>query len=119
MNNNIVYIVIFLISVFISSVSQIMLKKSANKTYKNKLQEYLNFVVIVAYGLFFASSLLTVLAYKYVPLSLGPILEASGYIWVTILGYVFLKEKVTTKKKIGIMFILLGIVVFNIGGMLK
>ena len=119
MNNSIVYIIIFLISVFISSISQIMLKKSANETHKSKLGEYLNPIVIIAYGLFFSSSLLTVLAYKYVPLSLGPILEASGYIWVTLLGYFFLKEKVTSKKKWGVFLILLGIVIFNMGGILK
>ena len=33
-------------------------------------------------------------AYKYVPLSLGPMLEACGYIFVTVLGVCILKEKV-------------------------
>lgn len=118
MSNSFVYIVIFLLSVFIASVSQIMLKKSANRTYENKLREYLNIPVIMAYGFFFASSLLTVLAYKYVPLSLGPILEATGYIWVAFLGCFFLKEKINFRKLVGIFLILLGIFIFNIGGML-
>ena len=67
MKVNLIYVIIFLASVFVSSVSQIILKKSANKTYENKLQEYMNVPVILAYGLFFGSSLLTVLAYKGVP----------------------------------------------------
>jgi len=108
------YILLFLGAVFISSVSQIMLKKSANKSYDNKLKEYMNPWVIIAYGLFFSATLVTVIAYKYVPLSLGPILESSGYFFVTILGMIFLKEKVGKKKAIGLLVILLGIVIFNL-----
>ena len=75
------YIVLFLFSVFISSVSQILLKSSAKQQYEKSWKDYLNWKVIVAYGIFFISSLLTVFAYRYVPLSMGPILEASGYLY--------------------------------------
>lgn len=108
-----VYIAVFLFSVFISSVSQIILKSSANKRYEHWLKEYLNVKVIIAYGLFFVSSLLTVLAYKYVPLSMGSILEGSGYIFVTALGYFILEEKISRKKMLGLVVIVLGIVIFN------
>ena len=108
------YIILFLGAVFISSVSQIMLKKSANKTYESKLAEYMNPWVIIAYGLFFGATLVTVIAYKYVPLSLGPILESSGYFFVTILGMIFLKEKVGKKKALGLLIILVGIIIFNL-----
>ena len=106
-----IYFAIFVGSVFISSCSQILLKKSAEKEYENHLQEYLNPQVITAYGIFFISSLVTVLAYRGVPLSMGPLLEATGYVWVAILGRIFLKEKVGTKKKIGLVLILIGIVI--------
>lgn len=108
------YILIFLLSVFISSISQILLKKSANKVYDNKIKEYLNPRVIIAYSMFFLSSLITVLAYRVVPLSLGGILESTGYIYVTILGYIFLHEKVGKRKLLGLIIILLGIFLFNI-----
>lgn len=114
-NELIIYVLIFLMSVFISSASQIVLKKSANKIYETKLQEYLNLPVIIAYAMFFASSLLTILAYKAVPLSMGPILEATGYIWVSILGLVFLKEKIRKEKILGMAIIVFGIIVFNLG----
>lgn len=113
-NTKLTYIIIFLVSVFISSVSQIMLKKSTEKIYKSKLNEYLNFKVIFAYGLFFLSSLLTVLAYKNVPLSMGPILEATGYIYVSVLGFFLLKEKIGIKKGVGMGIIVIGIIIFNI-----
>lgn len=107
------YIFLFVFSVFISSVSQTILKTSAEKKYDNRLQEYLNPKVIIAYGIFFSSSLITVVAYKYVPLSLGPILESCGYIFITLLGYFILHEKVGKKKLIGLIVILMGISIFN------
>lgn len=110
------FALLFLLSVFVASVSQIILKKSASKQYASKIREYLNVPVISAYALFFMSSLLTVLAYKKIPLSLGPILETSGYIWVAILGAIFLKEKLNKKKILGMVIIVLGIVIFNLGG---
>lgn len=104
---------VFLISVLISSISQVMLKKAADKTYKSPLWEYCNLLVIGAYGMFFCSVILTMLALKYIPLSMSPILESSGYIFVSVLGYFFLKEKFRRKKLMGFFLILCGIVVFS------
>lgn len=108
------YIILFIVSVFISSVSQTMLKHSADKKYGNPIKEYFNPIVITAYAFFFGSTVMTTLAYKYVPLSLGPVIEASGYFFVAILGYFFLKEKFTKKKIIGLIVILVGITIFNL-----
>lgn len=105
------YIALFLFSVFISSVSQILLKSSAKQQYEKSWKDYLNWKVIVAYGIFFLSSLLTVFAYRYVPLSMGPILEASGYLFVAVLGYFILKERIGKRKWLGLSLILVGIVV--------
>ena len=109
-----IYIMLFIGSVFISSASQILLKRSADVKYESKIQEYLNPRVIIAYGIFFSASLITIIAYRGVPLSLGPVLEASGYVFVTILGRIFLHEKVSRRKLLGLFLILVGIVVFNI-----
>ena len=57
-----VSVCVLLFSVFISSVSQILLKKAANRTYETPLKEYLNPLVVGAYGLFFCSVILTMLA---------------------------------------------------------
>lgn len=114
MQNKYLYIILFLISVFISSVSQIILKKSANKNYENALKEYFNVLVIIAYSLFILSSFMTIFAYRVVPLSMGPVLETSGYIWVSLLGMVFLKERIKKKKAIGLIVIIVGILIFNI-----
>lgn len=104
---------VLLCSVLISSISQIMLKIAANKSYKNQLAEYLNPLVIVSYGMFFVSTILTMLALRYVPLSLSPILESSSYIFVTIMGYFLLKERFSKRKLIGLALIFLGIMIFS------
>ena len=105
---------LLLLSVFISSVSQIILKKSADKTYESTLKEYMNPMVIGAYGLFFCSVILTMLALKHVPLSMSPILESTGYIFVSVMGYIFLKERFSRRKLMGFALILAGIVIFNL-----
>lgn len=109
MDNYALFILIFIASVFISSVSQVLLKKSANKEYASLKEEYLNPRVIVAYFLFFATTLVTVLAYRFVPLSLGPVLESLGYVFVGILGYAILKEKLSLKGIIGMLLIIVGV----------
>ena len=111
-NNMLPYIIIFLVSVLVSAFSQIILKKSAEIEYKDVLHEYLNPRVIIAYSMFVVSTLLTLYAYKGIPLSLGPLLEAVGYIYIPVLSYIFLKEKLTPKKMIGSIFIIGGILIY-------
>ena len=111
-----IFMLIFVGSVLISSLSQVLLKKSANRSYSSIWKEYLNPSVIIAYGMFFASTLLTVFAYKNVPLSFGPVLESAGYVFVAILSYLFLKEKLKKKQMIGMVLILLGIAIVSLGG---
>lgn len=108
------YSLILVLGVFISTVSQILLKKSANKKYGSILKEYMNPTVIGAYAIFFAATFLSIYAYKVVPLSMGPILESSGYFFITILSLVFIHEKPNRKKIIALLIIVLGIVVYSI-----
>ena len=106
---------IYLVGVFISSVSQVMLKKSSQRRYKSTLAEYLNPLVITAYTLFFLATLLTIYSYKVIPISLGPILEATSYLYVTIFGVAIFKEKITAKKAFALALIIGGIVVYSFG----
>ncbi len=112
MSKLVIYSCIMILSTLISSVSQVMLKKSAQKTYSSKLAEYLNPFVITAYSLFFGCTLITMYALKVVPLSMAPLLEATGYIFVAALSYIFFKEKLTKKQIIGMVLILSGIVIY-------
>ncbi len=111
------YVLLMLVSVFISAVSQIILKTAANRTYDSTLKEYLNFRVIFSYGLFFLSTILTMIALRVVPLSMQPILESTSYIYVSVMGYFLLKERFSRRKLLGLALILLGIFVYSIHGL--
>ena len=110
------YAVLILIGTFISSVAQVMLKKAARRQYASFWQEYLNPRVIIAYVIFFGASLLAVFAYRAVPLSMGPILESTGYIYVTVFGVVIFHEKLSPRKLAALGLILGGIVVYSLLG---
>lgn len=104
--------IILFLSVFISAISQILLKKSALKKWKNPLREYLNLYVITAYTIFFTAVFLDLLALRKVNLSLVPVAEASSYIFVIILSRIFLKEKLSKLKTLAILLIMTGIIIF-------
>ena len=82
------YVCLLILAVLVSSISQIILKKSASKTYSSILKEYLN--------------------------KNEPIIESLGYIFVMILSNRILGEKITKKKIVGNGLILLGILVYYI-----
>ena len=107
-------VIVMLVSVFISAVSQILLKKAANCRYSSWIREYLNLRAIAAYGMFFVSTILTMLALKYVPLSMQPILESTSYIYISVMGYFLLKERFSRKKILGLGLILLGIFIYAV-----
>lgn len=109
------YVFLFLISVLISSISQVILKTSANEEHDNKLKEILNVKVFFAYGLFFAATLLTILAYRKVPLSMGAVLETTGYVYIAFFGRFILKEKMNKYKIFGNLLVIIGIIVFSLG----
>ncbi|RDB58957.1 multidrug ABC transporter [Gordonibacter sp. 28C] len=109
------YSCVLLLGVFISSISQVMLKKAALKEYDSPIKEYLNPLVVFAYVLFVGTTFLSILAYRGIPLSMGPILEATSYIYVTVFGVTIFKEKMTKKKLVALGLILAGICVYSFG----
>ena len=72
--------------------------------------------VILAYALFVGTTLLSVLAYRGLPLSLGPVLEATSYLYVTFFGVAIFHEKMNRKKLLALALILAGIVVSAAAG---
>ena len=83
---------------------------------ESRIKEYLNSLVISAYAIFFLATLCSIYAYKVVPLSMGPILEATSYIYVTIFGVVIFKEKLSARKLIALGLIIAGIAFYSFLG---
>ncbi len=107
------YTGLYILSVLIAACSQILLKTAADRTYPSKVREYLNVPVITGYGLMGLSLLMTMIAYRGVPLSFGPVLEALGYVFVAVLGWLFLKERLTARKAAGMALIIAGILLIQ------
>ena len=106
------YVLLYLGSTFLASVSQVLLKKAALREHKSLLAEYTDWRVILGYGLFVGCTLLTMLAYKGVPLNVGPVLEATGYLYVTVFGVTIFHEKMNPKKVLALALILAGIAIY-------
>ena len=110
-----IYYLIVLIGVFACSTSQLLLKKSASVEHESRLNEILNWRVILSYGVMFITLITNIYAMNHgVMLKDMPILEATGYIFVAILSYFFLKERMNKTYICSLFLILIGIFVFYI-----
>lgn len=107
------YALVLLLGVFLSSISQVLLKKAALRHYSSRIKEYLNPLVITAYTIFVLTTFLSIYAYKGIPLSMGPVLESTSYIYVTVFGVTIFKEKLNTRKILALILIVSGIVVYS------
>ena len=116
MNRTLLYSGIILFGTLISAVSQVMLKKSAMQTHGSLMKEYANPLVIGAYVLFVLATLCSVIAYRGIPLSLGAVLEASSYIYVTWFGVTLFHETISRRKAAALALIIIGIVIYSVFG---
>jgi drug/metabolite transporter (DMT)-like permease len=107
--DELIYIGIFLACVFVSSCSQILLKIAADKGYKG-LRAYFNMRVIAGYSIFLLVSFTIVFLYRYVELSTGVLLDASSYIFIPLLSFFMLGERLSKKKIIGLLFVISGLI---------
>ena len=103
---------LLVLSVVVASLSQILLKKSAKKTYASVIREYLNPLVIIGYGMMVLSTILTVGGYAGLEYKNGAVVESLGFVLVMLLSRLFFAEKITKKKLLGNILILFGIFVF-------
>ena len=104
------YMALGVFSVFVASLSQTL----PGREHRDLLHEYVNPGVIGGYALLALSMLLTMFAYKKLPLSMTPAFECFSYIFVTIFGVTVFHEKVTKKKLAALGLIVAGILVFTI-----
>lgn len=116
MTNMAPYILLYLFNVFLAAISQVMLKKAALQHYSSVIKEYFNPLVIGAYGVFFITTILNLVALRVLPVSMGPVLEATSYLYITFFGVRFFGEKVTKRQLFALIIIILGIFVFSFLG---
>lgn len=107
------YYLFVIVGIFACSLSQLLLKRSANKEHSSRIYEMLNPLVIMAYGIFFCSLMINIWAMRHgVQLKEIALLESLGYIFVPLLSAVLLKEHVSRRMGWGILCIIVGIIIF-------
>lgn len=104
----------FILAVIIASFAQVFLKIGAQKKNGTFFRQYINIQVLFGYILMLCSMILNLIAYREIPLKLGPILDSLGFIFIPFLSYYILNEKFTVKKIVGFLIITTGIVIFNL-----
>lgn len=108
------YILLYIFGIILANYSQILLKKATLANYDTKWKEYVNRYVIIGYSLFVINAGLNIIALKGVPLKQAPVLESLSYLIILVFGWYFLGEKITKRKVIGNIIIILGVVVYCI-----
>lgn len=101
-------------AVIIASTSQVLLKKKASDAPKSFWKKFLNGPVILSYLLLFTSMVLNSLALREMDMAVLPCITATSFLWIMVLSALFLGEKPTRNKVIGICMILLGVVVSHL-----
>lgn len=114
MNKTLFGVLVMLFGVFISAISQVLLKKSALQKHESRIKEYLNPYVIGAYSLFVIATICTMLAYRGISIAWASVLECTSYFYITYFGITIFHEKMNTKKYIALGCILCGILVFSL-----
>lgn len=109
------YYLIAIFSGVLSSFSQILLKKSAQKEKDSAIKEYLNLYVIGGYAITALCMVLTIIAFKGMPFKYGAVLESLTYLYIMVLSRIFIGEKLTKKKVIGNLIIVTGVIIFSLG----
>ncbi len=106
-------VLMFIIGVILASISQILLKISANKHRGSDTfsSQYINLWVISAYTIFFLTTIISVIALRWLTVSIAAILETLAQIFVPVLSFFLLKEPISLRKGIGITVIVVGMVI--------
>lgn len=106
-----IYYVILLIMTLIGSIASLFLKKASGS--ESFLKMLLNINLYLGGGLYVLSAVLNIYVLRYLDYSVVLPLTAITYIWTMILSYLILKEKITVKKVLGTMLIIVGAIMIS------
>ena len=108
-----IYYLIVVGGVLACSASQLLLKKSATQEGRTGIRMMLNWQVAMSYSIMLVTLISNIYCMKNgVLLKDMPILESTGYVFVPLLSFLFLKENIKINNVISILLILIGIFIF-------
>ena len=107
------YIALVIFSVFAAACAQMLLKQGARQGYATFLRQYLNVWVMSGYAIMGGAMLLNIFCLsRGVMVKEVSIIESLSYLFVPILSLIFFKEKITLRKILAIVLIMVGIAIF-------
>ena len=109
-------VAIFIAGVVLASVGQVLIKKGATRGRQRSItRSFFDPFVIAGYVLMLLSTVTSTIALKVLPLKLTVSFLPLGYIVVVFLSVALLREKMRRHHVWGMLIILAGIVIFNLG----
>jgi drug/metabolite transporter (DMT)-like permease len=110
------YFLMAFLAVILTAFAQVLLKAGANrnKHHNNLVKQYFNIYVISGYGLFLLTTVLSVYAYRILPLKYAIIFLPFTFIFVILFSIFFFKEPLAKRQIISFLIILTGIIIYNL-----
>lgn len=108
-----IYYLLVVLGVFIASATQLLLKTAANKRKHDSLiRLLLNGPVLLAYAIYVCVLLMNIYVVSQgISVSDMALMESLGYVFVPGLSFVFLKERMSPRMLLAIVFILSGVII--------
>ena len=100
--------VLILAMTLMGAIASIFLKRASSS--ENFIKMLMNMNLYVGGGLYVASALLNIVVLRYLNYSVVLPLTSVTYIWTMVLSYMVLKEKISKKKIMGVICIIIGAV---------
>lgn len=108
------YFMAFL-AVILTATSQALLKSGVGRAAGRSLVWiYANIYTVIAYSLFGIATLLNLYAYRILPLKVSAVIQPLTYILVGAYSHFILKERLNKRQYLGVVFIIIGVFVYNI-----
>ena len=96
----------------LGSAASLFLKKASNS--ENIIVMIKNINLYIGGLLYFISAVMNIWILRYLEYSVVLPLTSLTYIWTMFLSYIILKEKITKKKALGVMLILIGAICVSV-----
>lgn len=107
------WIVLSILNALFNAIGQLLIKKGAlcaNSSQVSGYMKYLNQYIVSGFLFYGISALIYIKILQKVEVSLAYPISSLGYIFILVLSFLFLKESIDTRKLIGIMFVMIGII---------
>ncbi|MFV0343527.1 MAG: EamA family transporter [Anaerocolumna sp.] len=105
------YLIILIMTIIGACASYCLKKASSSKQFKNIITMPALYLGVILYLI---AACLNIFVLRYMEYSIVLPLTSITYVWTFILSYFYLHEKMTLKKGLGIVFVVLGSMILTL-----